>query len=337
MRPRLVSGRLFFGVWLISMSFLIFSLRLEGLANEMEGLVNASDNSDLVTYVTNMGITEYILPYHWREFIFWLGQRYLYQLIGNPAAVFIIFDFVLVLALYKSLDLLHKIISPRIDLRDFRYLYFAAFLFFPVVVGMHGVYRQILAVVLFLVALGYSKEKLGKGSFGFVVAFFVHNSVALLLPVFLLVANNYRYKKLAIFLSFFVFLAMYLVFGTSNPLIQRSEGIDVGQRLPYIYLCVLLWIASMISIFEYPSRSRSHLTLLNIIMVSVIIYSSGIVNLASQNSERIFQLIMALLFPLLGLYVGDRLKPKPMTRLVYLHLTLSPLLFMYSELIPFPF
>ncbi len=161
MRPRLVDNRSFFFVWLISMTLLIFPLRLEGLSN-------ALDDSDLATYVMNMAITEYILPYHWREFVFWLGQRYLYQLVGDPAVVFIIFDFVLVLALYKSLDLLHKIISPEIDLRDFRYLYFVAFLFFPVVVGMHGVYRQILAVVLFLVALGYSKEKLGKGSFGFV-------------------------------------------------------------------------------------------------------------------------------------------------------------------------
>ena len=330
MRPRLVGGRLFFGVWLISMSLLIFSLRLEGLAN-------ASDDSDLSGYVMNMGITEYILPYHWREFVFWLGQRYLYQLVGDPAAVFIIFDFVLVLALYKSLDLLHKIISPDIDLRDFRYLYFVAFLFFPVVLGMHGVYRQILAVVLFLVALGYSKEKLGKGSFGFVVAFFVHNSVALLLPVFLLVANNYRYKKLGIFLSLFMFLAIYLVLDNSNPFIQKSEGQDVGQRLPYIYFCVLLGIASLISIFEYPSRSRSHLTLLTIIMISVIVYLPGMVSLSSQGSERIFQLIMALLFPLFGLYVEDRFKPKPMTRLVYLHLTLSPLLFLYSETIPFPF
>ena len=121
---------------------------------------------------------------------------------------------------------------------------------------------------------------------------------------------------------------MYLVLGTSNPLILKYEGLDVGQRLPYIYFCVLLGIASMISIFEYPSSSRPHLTVLNIIMVSVIVYFSGIVNLASQGSERIFQLIMALLFPLLGLYVEDRFKPKPMARLVHLHLTLSPLLFL---------
>lgn len=330
MRPRLVGGRLFFGVWLISMSLLIFSLRLEGLAN-------TPDDSDLSGYVTNMGITEYILPYHWREFVFWLGQRYLYQLVGDPAAVFIILDFLLVLALYKSLDLLHKIISPEIDLRDVRYLYFVAFLFFPVVLGMHGVYRQILAVVLFLVALGYSKEKLGKGLFGLVVAFFVHNSIALLLPVFFLIANNYKYKKLGLLLCFFMFLAMYLVLGSSNPFIQRSDGLDVGQRLPYIYLCVLLGIASLIIIFEHSSRSRSHLTLLTIIMISVIVYLSGMVSLSGQGSERIFQLIMTLLFPLLGLYVEDRFKPKPMTRLVYLHLTLSPLLFLYSESIPFPF
>jgi len=130
---------------------------------------------------------------------------------------------------------------------------------------------------------------------------------------------------------------MYLVLGASNPFIHKSEGQDVGQRLPYIYFCVLLGIASLISIFEYPSRSRSHLTLLTIIMVSVIVYPSGIVSLSSQGSERIFHLIMALFFPLLGLYVEDRFKPKPMTRLVYLHLTLSPLLFLYSKSIPFPF
>ena len=130
---------------------------------------------------------------------------------------------------------------------------------------------------------------------------------------------------------------MYLVLGTSNPFIHKSEGQDVGQRLPYIYFCVLLGRVSLISIFEYPSRSRSHLTLLTIIMGSVIVYPSGIVSLSSQGSERIFHLIMALFFTLLGLYVEDRFKPKPMTRLVYLHITLSPLLFLYSKSIPFPF
>ena len=130
---------------------------------------------------------------------------------------------------------------------------------------------------------------------------------------------------------------MYLVLGASNPFIHKSEGQDVGQRLPNIYFCVLLGIASLISIFEYPPRSRFHLTLLTIIMVSVIVYPSGILSLSSQGSECILHLIMALFFPLLGLYVEDRFKPKPMTRLVYLHLTLSPLLFLYSKSIPFPF
>jgi hypothetical protein len=330
MRPRLVNDRLFFGIWLILISLVIFSLRFEGLPN-------IPHDSDLATYVYNMSLTTPSIPYHQREFVFWLGQKYLYMFAGNSAVVFIVFDFILALAFYRSINLLREIISPKIDLRNLRYLYFSIFLFFPVFTGMHNQYRLSVALMLSICAIGYSKDKFGKGSFVFVLSVFTHNAVLLLTPIFLLVANNYRYKKLAPIATLLMFLALHIVLNNSNDFIKKSIGLDIGQKLPYFYFGALLIIALIISMCEYAFRSWSHSTLLKIITFCVIILLFAMVKVNSQISERIFFMIMTVLFPLIGVYVEDRFKPKIITRLGYLHLTFSPLLFLYNGAIPLPF
>jgi len=151
-----------------------------------------------------MSLTTPSVPYHQRGFVFWLGQKYLYIFASNSAVFFIVFDFILALAFYRSIDLLLEIISPKIYLRNLRYLYFGIFLFFSVFMGTHNQYWLSIALMPFICAIGYSKEKFGKGSFVFVLSVFTHNAVLLLTPIFLLVANNYRYKKLTTIATLFV-------------------------------------------------------------------------------------------------------------------------------------
>ena len=303
----------------------------------IEGMENVASESDLETYIMNMSNEGLIIPYHWREFVWWLGSRYLYQAIGDPAVVFMIFDFFLILALYFSMDLIRKTFFPEINSWTLRYLYFGVFLFFPFPLGMHNTYRQILALAIFLFAFGNAKEKVGKSIFIYVISFFIHNAVILLAPVFLLILNNFKYQKFAFVALLLMIVGLVFVSSLTDPFVAKSVGENIGQRIPYIYLTVLLLIFALVYLFEYISESRSNTMLIKVIGTLVVTYFGCFIVLESQALERVFFMVMVVLFPILGIYFESRFKPKPLVRLVYLHLSISPLFFLYTTAIPVPF
>ena len=88
---RVIPNRFFFLIWFSVMIFLSLSLRLNFMPDP---------ESDMGSYAMNMAITEYIPTHHAREFIFWLGSRYLYQILGDPGLVFIVMDIILFLVRY---------------------------------------------------------------------------------------------------------------------------------------------------------------------------------------------------------------------------------------------
>ena len=124
--PRVIPNRFFFVIWIIVMGFYSYSLRWIGLE------LNTPEN-DFISYISNMMITEYILPYHWKEPIFWLGTRYLYQFFESVYVVYIITDLLLFTTFYHSISKLRWIIPQCKNLANIKYLYFGAFLFFPYV------------------------------------------------------------------------------------------------------------------------------------------------------------------------------------------------------------
>lgn len=303
----------------------------------IEGMENVASDSDLETYIMNMSIEGLIIPYHWREFVWWLGSRYLYQAIGDPAVVFMIFDFFLILALYLSIDLIRKTFFPEINSWTLRYLYFGVFLFFPFPLGMHNTYRQILALAIFLFAFGNAKEKVGKSIFIYATSFFIHNAVILLAPVFLLILNNFKHQKFAFVALLLMIVGLVFVSSVSNPFVEKSAGAQIGQRIQYIYLIVLLFIFALVYSFEYIRDSRSNWMLIKVICTLVVTYFGCFTVLESQALERVFFMVMVVLFPILGIYFESSFKPKLLVRLVYLHLSISPLFFLYTTAIPTPF
>tara|TARA_B100000767_G_scaffold220776_1_gene209118 strand:+ start:14097 stop:15098 length:1002 start_codon:yes stop_codon:yes gene_type:complete len=329
-RPGIGGTLIFPIVWIACLSSLVVFMRIEGLENVVSG-------SDIDTYIMNMSIEGPIIPYHWREFIWWLGSRYLYQATGNASIVFIIYDFCLIIATYLSIDLIRKTFFPETNPWTLRYLYFGIFLFFPFPLGMHNTYRSILALTIFLFAFGNAKEKVGKSIFIYAISFFIHNAVILLAPVFVLILNNFKYQKFA-FISLLLMLSgLGVISSISDPFVAKSGGEQIGQRIAYIYQAVLLSMFALVYVFESTSESRSSRILLKVMAGLITIYSGCFVILESQTLERVFFMVMVVLFPIFGVYLETRFKPKPLIRLAYLHLAISPLFFLYTTAIPIPF
>ena len=201
---------------------------------------------------------------------------------------------------------------------------------------MHNTYRQILALTFFMAAFGLAKDRPRSGLFVYTIAFFTHNSIALLFPLFLLIANNFKLKKYSIIMLFITSVLLYLSVNSTNEYFGTSAGLNVGERIAYIYLLALIVIGSFVFVFEYIVESRSNKVLIQIIAILFMIYLSAFFILQSQGAERVFKMIMAILFPLLGLYFEQRFKPKTLVRLLYFHLTISPLFFVYNEVFPTP-
>lgn len=317
-------------IWIVCLSSLVLFMRIEGLENIVP-------ESDIETYIMNMSLEGPIIPYHWREFVWWVGSRYLYQATSNAVTVFVIYDFALILATYLSIDLIRKAFFPEINACTVRYLYFGIFLFFPFPLGMHNTYRQILALAFFLLALGLSKEKARKSTFIYLVAFFIHNSVVLLAPIFLMVLNNYRYQKFAFISLVICILGIAYLSNMADPWILKSTSGEIGRNIAYLYLGVLLSMYVFLLIFESQGKDRSSWLLRKLMFTLIAIYSGCFMILESQALERVFFLVMAVLFPIFGVYLEARFKPKSATRLIYLHLAISPLFFIYKTAIPIPF
>ena len=136
--PRSIPSRYFFLFWFSTMILLSLSLRLNFMPDP---------DTDMATYAMNMAITEYILPYHAREFVFWLGSRFLYQLLADPGWVFFVMDLVLFISFYHGVKLNKAFFKEYINPENIRYLLFGAFLFFPYFHGLENSYRQILEFV----------------------------------------------------------------------------------------------------------------------------------------------------------------------------------------------
>ena len=237
--PRVIPKRLFFVTWFIVMSFYSFSLRWTALE------LNIPEN-DFIAYVSNMMITDYILPYHWKEPIFWLGTRYLYQLFESAYVVYIITDLILFLAFYHSLSKIRWIIPQCKNFANPKYLYFSAFLFFPFVLSMANAYRTILALPFFLLALGYGRREVMKCIISFIIAVLIHNGYFLFVPVLLfLFKGQVRYFIPIIMATLAILLVVYIDLDFIYAMTSRQLNSNIGRNIHFYILLTLMFIISV--------------------------------------------------------------------------------------------
>ena len=328
--PKIIIEKYFPVFWFIIASGLSIIIR--------SSIGEAHVNIDITSYVGQMQGEDFIwAPNYLREFLFWYPWRSLYNLLKNDFLVFVIYDLILFILLYKGFTLNRKGFFPNIDKSNTRYIFFALFLFFPYTVGMHASYRQFMATVFFICAIGYTaNNKLYKGIIISLITLFIHNSVAIFAPLLFFMSNKLKYKSLSIILIIVMPLAITIPENTAIVYLMR-DNVHYKGTLAYTFLFFLYLIVGLVFIlnnFKTPNRYNKYRAFSIYLFIVSIIYGICFYNLNSILSiERIAIFIFALIFPLLAYYIEDRFSNKVVTRLLFFNIAILPLFIFYTSLI----
>ncbi len=328
---QIIPKRLFFLIWFTVMLCLSFSIRWSLIESNQ-----ILHNGDFSAYVYNMKSSDKIIGYYLREPIFWFGFQFLYKIIGNAGLVFVFIDIIIFVTFYKVVSLLQIFFPKKINFSNVRYLYYGAFLCYPFIAGMHNYYRQILASLITFYAMGILKKSVIKSFFIFFISIAIHNAMIVLFPIFLLLGKN----KISSSLIFLVGLT--LVVGLIMPVFMSHFGydswyeiikrfssvryVDTSNVRNIIYLYIIIIGTFSVAFLEFTFKGKA-----NYIFVTVLAYMSSLYGFTvwfvpDHDTSRIFFLILTLLCLLFGLYIETKFRTEPVVRLIYLHVTLIPLL-----------
>ena len=328
---KIIPKRLFFSIWFTVMLCLSLSIRWSVI--ESNQIMN---DGDLSSFVNNMKIKDLFISYYLKEPVFWFGIKFLYGIIGNAGLVFVLIDAIIFVTFYKAVASLQIFFQKKINFVNVRYLYYGAFLCYPYIAGMHNHYRQILAFSVALYAIGLLKKSIKKPFFIFLTSLAIHNTMVVLLPIFLLLGKH----KIS---SSIIFSAgLVVVIGLIAPLLFGSFGYDawyeINRRFSLvgyvdssslrniIYLFLMIFGACSVAFLEFTAKGKANYMLTTVLAYLTILYGATIWFLPDQASSRIFFLVLGLLYLLIGIYIETRFRTEPVVRLIYFHVTLIPLL-----------
>ena len=322
---RIISSRLFPLIWFLVMFCLSLAIRWPLI---QDGYFDMT--GDLGGYIYNFSIQGNLISYHWREPIFFIGTKFLYIILGNPGLVFLTLDSLLFLIFYKAIGLSQSLFSKPIVFNNIKYLYFAAFLAYPFISGMHNHYRQILAITFVLYSIGCAEKKPTKGYFFFLISILIHNATVLFLPIYLLIQK--RNLSINLFLTgvLFTILIFFLPFEyIGEEVYRRFAETETRNNLALrteIYLYLLLFCSGFIILLEYLSKRDAQTNFVKILILLTLVYFVSFWVFANQPASRVFFMVLTLLFLLIGLYIEVRFKAGSFERLTYFHISLIPLL-----------
>ena len=202
---------------------------------------NEGFDSDINHYAIQMSATGIDL-YYLREFVFWFGSRVLYFVLQDNLYTFLLMDLIWIIAILK--------VGNRMAFFDKKNLNNALLLVlmtsFPFVFGYENIYRQFYATIFALLSYSLVDKKYYTSLFFLIVAFFMHNIVALLLPLFMM-KKFYRFNfsdriQIASIIT--------LVFVASLGFLSKLKSTEkTGLNLGVFYLLIfitLLVIAMLI-------------------------------------------------------------------------------------------
>ncbi len=325
--PKSLSSKSFFVFWILT------AICLSLIIRSSIGETASGDIDGYIRYMTEIPGETISLNYMLREFIFWFGIRFLHTITGDGAAVFVILDIILYLSIYKGFTLCRKAYYPQIDQRNIHYLFFAVLLFFPYVMGMHNVYRQILASSIFLVSIGLiGNKKPIKGYLTSLISVFIHNASGMFLPLLMVSTKN----KIFQYLSFIILIPIiFFVIGindSSSDFSVRERG-EIGKTIKYMYLISLGLMLSALIFIELKAKERNNSTFVSLFSILFILYIGNVFFVSSEQAQRITFYIFSMLFPFFGYFFFITFKPRIIASLVFFHISLLPLVLIYNSTI----
>lgn len=281
--------------------------------------------SDLENY-TNFFTSKEGVPFwfigtetkHYREFLYHFTSRLLYLVVEDRFFTFLLLDILLGIFIFKYFLLL--------DLKSKKlgYLLFGILLFFPILCGYQGIYRQLFSIILFLLSTSYMQS--GKTKIGiscFIISIFFHNISALFFPVVLLFLKRRTYSVIGLF---FVYIALNIASSERNELFYR-EQVFYGNTVSVSFLIIFLFIL-IFTIFTNFSKIDNCSA--DTIFIACAIYIIGFFSLDSNLLiERIgFSSFSIIYYPCSKFF--DCIRPKIVSRICFFHLSILPIFIFYN-------
>jgi len=326
--PKSLSSKSFFIFWILT------AICLSLIIRSSIGETDSGDIDGYIKYMAEIPGENVSLNYMLREFIFWFGIIFLFTIIGDGAAVFVILDFLLFLFIYKGFTLCQKAYYPQIDQRNIHYLFFAVLLFFPYVMGMHNVYRQILASSIFLVSLGLiGNKKPIRGYLTSLISVFIHNASGMFLPLLMVSTKNKMFQYSSFIILIPIIFVTTGISDSSSDFAAREGSIEIGKTIKYMYLISLGLLLSTLIFIELKAKERNNSTFVSLFSILFILYIGNVFFISSEQAQRIIFYIFSMLFPFFGYFFFITFKPRIIASLVFFHLSLLPLVLIYNSAI----
>ena len=216
----------YFYRWVFIPSTIVFLyiVRLEGF------------DTDIADYARQMQATGMDL-YYLREFIFWLGSRLIYFVIQDEFYSFLFMDLVWIIVMIRTGNRMSSNNKDNIN----HALLLVLVTSFPFVFGYENIYRQFYATVFALLSYSLIDKKYYSSLFILTLSFFMHNIVALLLPLFLMK----KFYKFNFSDRIQISLIVSLIFVASLSLLVKLKsseqtGLDMGMFYLLIFVILLI-------------------------------------------------------------------------------------------------
>lgn len=310
---------------------IIFSLRHEFISSKilfrtfwisvyisLALVVRANFDADINTYASEMSHSSLTL-YYLKEPFFWLGQRFLFNLLQDPFFVFLITDLLVGFLLFRAL----------INFELPQYAFFSILIFFPFVLGMQNVYRQWVATIIFLYGFSLSWSRSGnvKSYAAFLLSIMSHNVAAIFGPLFF-VRNAKVVGKLGWYISFLVAIVGVWIGA------DTKSSADTGADLALFYVFLISIFILIIPIVDRGFIRKIRNVEYNMVVFLFLISSVSFIFLSSAGSERVSMFCLLVVYPILVQLLESRFKNKfPMRALLSLLGFIPMLLFSVSKFI----
>ena len=296
-RDVIANTRIFFIFWIVAYSSLALVVR------------NTFD-VDIITYASSMSYSSLSI-YYLKEPVVWQGQRYLFSWLQDPFYVFVIFDLLAGILLFRAL-------------RNFnlpQYAFFSILIFFPFVLGMQNVYRQWVASIIFLYSfsLVWNQSDSVKRYTAFLLSVMSHNVAAIFVPLLLIKKRNVL-GKLMWYGSFIV-----AILGIRLGADTKSSA-DTGSDLTLVYLLLITFLFFLIPLLDRGIVRKLRKLEYKLLGSLFLLSSCSIVFLSSAGAERVSMFCLLVLYPIIVLLFEDRFKQKFLIRTLFSLLGFIPML-----------
>ena len=197
---------------------------------------NEGFDTDIIDYARQMHATGMDL-YYLREFIFWLGSRFVYFVIQDELYSFLFMDLIWILVMIRTGNRMSKNNKENIN----NALLLVLLTSFPFVFGYENIYRQFYATVFSLYSYSLIEKKYYSSICIFVISFFMHNIVALLLPLFF-IKRFYKFNfsdriQISLIVSLLFVASLSIL---SNLKSAEQTGLNMGVFYLLIFVILLL-------------------------------------------------------------------------------------------------